>query len=129
MRPIHLLILLMAIGALSVAPLAELPKAAEAAETVVLIGGDDTVEEPKSDGISRRQRRKLGITFRNIRSVAKEMKAEGELSDDPSVAAVQVLDKLTEQHPKAYAEEAPSLDWDKLLEIVERLLAIIMRFF
>jgi len=80
-----------------------------------------------SPGISWRQRREMGITFRNIRTKMKELKVEGRLEDlDRSAAAALVLDELVADNPKAFAD--PSLDWDSLLSFIERILAIIARF-
>jgi len=101
-----------------------------AAETIPIIGGETKTEAASEDGgLTRRQRRKLGVTFRNIRAVAKELDAAGELSPDRTVASAQVLAVLTEQNPRAFEEEAAAIDWDSLLDFIERLMAIIMKFF
>jgi len=103
------------------------PTFAMAAETIkvgsgVAAAGDD------AGTLTRRQRRKLGITFRNIRRVASDLKKAGELSDDKAVAAAQVLQALTQENPKAFQQEAGSIDWDALLDFIERLLELILKF-
>ena len=101
-----------------------------AAETIK-IGGETpevNTRADSSDGLTRRQRRALGVTFRNIRRVASELKKAGELSDDPAIASAQVLKVLTEENPKAFEEEAAAINWDALLDFIERLLELILKF-
>jgi len=99
------------------------------AETILIGDGEEKKAESSDAGLTRRQRRKLGLTFRNIRKVAKELNAAGELSPDRTVASAQVLAVLTEENPRAFEEEAAAIDWDSLLDFIERLMSIIMKFF
>jgi len=114
-------------------------EAVQAAETTITIGDPATgevttfkkVKEAAAEdgGLTRRQRKKLGITFRNIRRVAKELKANGELSDNTALASAEVLEVLTNENPKGFKDEAAAIDWDALLAFIEKLMAIIMKFF
>ncbi len=78
-------------------------------------------------GISMKQRRAMGITFKNIRLKLKELKASGELAglDRAEVSAL-VMSELVEDNPKAFAD--PTLDWDKILSFIELILKILAMF-
>jgi len=93
--------------------------------TPVVVADNEVADDA---GLSRRQRRKLGVTFRNIRRVASDLKKAGELSNDPAIASAQVLRVLTEENPKEFQAEAASIDWDALLDFIERLLELILKF-
>jgi len=87
-----------------------------------------TTDDDDVGSLTRRQRRKLGVTFRNVRRIAIDLKKKGELSDDPAVASAQVLTVLTNENPKAFQEEAAAINWDALLDFIERLLELILKF-
>lgn len=77
-------------------------------------------------GPTWRQRRAMGITFRNIRRVLAEKKAAGELEGkDAATLSVEVANQLAGENPKAFAD--PSIDFDALLDFIERLIAFILR--
>ena len=73
-----------------------------------------------------RQRRKLGITIKNITRVTKELRAAGELEGlgEGEIAAL-VLDKIVEDNPKAFTD--PGFDWDSILVFIERILPLILK--
>jgi len=87
-----------------------------------------TADDDDVGTLTRRQRRKLGVTFRNVRRIAIDLKKKGALSDDPAVASAQILDVLTTENPKAFHEEAAAINWDALLDFIERLLELILKF-
>lgn len=78
-------------------------------------------------GMSLKQRRAMGITFKNIRLKLKELKKTGELAglDRAEVSAL-VMSELVMDNPKAFAD--PSLDWDKILSFIEMILKILAIF-
>ena len=84
------------------------------------------VKPERRSGLDRKARRKLGLTFKNIRRATKALYQAGELEDmSRSEIAAAVLDKITSENPKVYAD--PTLDWDALLDFIERLIPIILR--
>jgi len=91
---------------------------------------DETVGEPQGfrKGLSRRQRREMGLTFLNIRRIAKAGIDSGELTKDTdlAVASAFVIDKLVGENPQAFGD--PSVDWDAILAFVEAILEIVMKF-
>jgi len=87
-----------------------------------------------STRISIRERRQLGLTFRNVRRVVKEMDAAGELDrDNPDGIAVQVLERLIQEKPAEFQKVTADRDWasffDAFLAFLEKILPIIMQFF
>jgi len=101
---------------------AEAPAAG--AETSDLAGA--AAEVAGRRGISGRQRRDLGLTFRNLRQVVRDLHAEGRLEGlSRSDLALVTLDTLMEANPKAYAND--QLDFDAILNFLERILPIILK--
>jgi hypothetical protein len=78
----------------------------------------------ESRGLTFKQRREMGLTLANCLRTAKKLKQAGVLSDDPDVASGQIAAELAGENPKAFAD--PSLDWDAILEFIEKLLPLIM---
>jgi hypothetical protein len=78
-------------------------------------------------GVSRRDARKLGLTIRNLVSIARELKAAGQLTGDREADAEAILSKAITKNPKAFAD--PALDWDAILAFIERILPLIMILF
>jgi hypothetical protein len=76
-------------------------------------------------GLTFRQRIDMGLTVPNMLRVAREMKRNGELSDDADVAAAQIAAALAGENPKAFAD--PSIDWDAILAFIEKLLPLILQ--
>ncbi len=80
-----------------------------------------------------RERRKLGLNFRNIRKAVAELDAAGELDkDDPAGTSVQVMEKILNQNPPAVKAVVGERDWasflDALLVFLEKLLSIWLMF-
>ena len=78
------------------------------------------------DGLSIRQRRDMGLTIRNIRRVIAKGQESGEITEDMTKAelSVYVANELLQDNPGAFQD--PNLDWDALLEFIEKLLPLIM---
>jgi hypothetical protein len=70
-----------------------------------------------------RERRKAGVTFLNIRRILKNM-SEEERQQSPEILSVVVLNQLVVEKPQGFFED---LDWDKLLEFIEKLIELILR--
>ena len=71
------------------------------------------------------ERRRLGLTFGNIARVAKDLKSKGQLAEDPTIAAGQIMAQIAAENPQTYSE--PGVDWDAILEFIEALLPIILQ--
>ena len=76
--------------------------------------------------LSWRERRRMGLTIPKIATTLKQLKAEGEIEQGMSQSeiAVAVLDRLSAEDPKMYADV--SLDIEGILAFIERLLPLIM---
>jgi len=90
----------------------------------------------KRDRVTIRERRELGLTFRNVRRVLEDLEAEGVLErDDVSGTAVQVLDRLVQEDPDKFITAAceGDRDWgaffESLIAFLERLLPLIIQIF
>lgn len=81
--------------------------------------------------LSDREARRLGVNFRTVREAVKELKASGDLDPQASNAeiAAQVADHIASKKENAAAFKAGSIDFDALIAFIEKLLAIIMKFF
>jgi len=84
---------------------------------------DDTVQ---GRGLTFRQRRRMGVTPRNIAKATRQMLADGTITKDTpkDEVAELVLERLVLDNPKAFAD--PTLDWDAILSFIERLIPLIM---
>lgn len=73
-----------------------------------------------------RQRRAMGLTFKNVMGLLKEMNADGDLEDKtmPELA-VEVLHNLVDGQPAAFKD--PEIDWDSLLAFLEKLIPLIVK--
>lgn len=78
-------------------------------------------------GLTFKQRRELGVTFGNIRRVLAEMQSKGEIPQGATAGdlAVMVAHQLVVENPQAASD--PTLDWDALLEFIERLIPLILQ--
>ena len=83
------------------------------------------------------QRRKLGATFKNIRRIVGDMKADGTYDEfvrvedgetivDISALAVEVAQKLKAEKPGSWWDD---IDWEALFAFIERLLILIIELF
>ena len=78
-------------------------------------------------GLTFKQRRAMGITFRTVRLKLKELHAAGELiGKDRGTVALDVMDSLVADNPTAFAD--PSLDWDLVLEWIIRIITLLLMF-
>lgn len=79
------------------------------------------------EGLTRRQRRDMGLTFGNVRRVLSELQAdESACFDDCCIEelAVMVAERVVTENPAAFQD--PQLDWDAILAFIERLIPLIM---
>jgi len=90
-------------------------------------GAVETVEGRRFPGWF--ERRRLGLTPRNIRQTAADLKAKGELSNIPAIAATQVADEIIGKQPVEFKKVEAELDWNKIMEFIERIIEMFMRWF
>jgi len=82
------------------------------------------------------ERRRMGLTFRNVVRVLQEMKADGRLTEysyvdddgrtivDVSSLAVGVAGQLSDEKPGDWSD----IDWDAVLAFLEKLIELILKF-
>lgn len=72
-----------------------------------------------------RERRKLGLTMRDLLATARQLKERGRLGDDltKSEYAAELAYSSVSQNMDAYAKMG--VDWDAIIEFIERLVPII----
>lgn len=101
---------------------------------------DDAVAEPAtaptrvevtaSDGpraLNFIERRRYRLTIRKLRPLVQQVLAEGEVDpEDRTAVAAAVLEKHIDANPGAF-EQPQGIDWDSLLEFIERLIPLILR--
>lgn len=78
-----------------------------------------------------RARRKLGITFRNIRRTMLAMKAADAdaLAEVPAVIAAEVLGRLIAEHPEAFRDPGidwENIDWDAIMAFIEWVVQLVL---
>ncbi len=85
-------------------------------------------------GPTWKQRRAMGVTFRNIRKILGEMQQAGELEGkDSATLAVEVLDRLVTDNPAEFqsAMQVAGADWpaffDALIALIEKLIPLIIK--
>jgi len=83
------------------------------------------------------ERRRLGLTVKNVRKALEELKAEGKLSAyvettedgareiQVSSLAVAVADKLAAERPAEWGE---NIDWDQVLAWIEQILELLIKY-
>jgi len=78
--------------------------------------------------LTRKQRRAMGITIRNIKSKLKEMQESGELDGvDKSEYGPLVMTRLLQDNPKAFGDASQvGIDMDGILAFIEMLLPLIL---
>lgn len=89
-----------------------------------------------SKGITWRQRREMGLTFRNVLREMVARKRAGELDgQDSATLAASIMGDLVQDNPRAFAEYAApdnaAIDPDKmerLMEFLKNLIELIMLF-
>lgn len=94
---------------------------------------------PTGPIMRRLDRRRLGLTPRNIIRTLQAMKAEGVLDDfkivtgdgqlavDVSSLAVVVVDRIRSEKPDAWIDWE-NIDWDAIIAFVERIIELILKF-
>ncbi len=76
-------------------------------------------------GLTIKQRRAMGITFKSLRKEVRAMHDAGELEGKTRAQiSVEVMDRLVRANPKAFAD--PAIDWDSALAWIEKLISILM---
>jgi hypothetical protein len=84
------------------------------------------VSDAPEGGMSRRERRRLGVTFGKCLRAARELKKAGELSDDSETAAAQIAAKLAADKPGDFAKLS-AVDWDAIIAFIEKLIPLILQ--
>jgi len=83
------------------------------------------VPEAKT-GLTFKQRRAMGLTVKNVRTILAAKQAAGELEGRTTEdIAAEVLADLVDQNPKAFAD--PAIDWDAILAFIEKLIPLILK--
>lgn len=76
-------------------------------------------------GLTIKQRRAMGITFKNLRKEIRKMHDAGELKGKTRAeVSVEVMDRLVRANPKAFLD--PAIDWDSALAWIEKLISILL---
>ncbi len=95
----------------------------------------DAPQDPEGTiRLTFRERRKLGLTFRNIRKAVAEIKESGDFDkNDVAGTSAQVLEKIVRENPQGIQDAVGERDWasflDALLSFIEKLMPIILLFF
>lgn len=89
---------------------------------------DDTKVAVPRRGLSRLQRRQLGLTIENIRTSAKKLEESGVVDSETSIseAAALVANDLKSRNNTAFADA--NLDWESILNWIELILKLIGMF-
>lgn len=85
-------------------------------------------------GPTLRERQAMGVTLVNVTRIARDLKSRGEIEGETagSLAPV-VLGVLVDENPETFSPNCKAIDWaaidwDKILEFIERLLELILKF-
>ncbi len=114
-------------------PVVAVPAVVEVPVTATVTSEEPLTGEPVlkpmkiRKGLTIRQRRETGATFRNVRRVLAEMQASGEITEDMDVGTIALLvaDHLLSDTPAAFQD--PTFDWDAFLDFLERLIPLILK--
>jgi len=120
------------------APEAVAPQTATAIPGMVDVD-EPAAEQPKvnADGekcnafgqrrLSIRERRALGLTWRNVFQTTRDLYQDGEIDSDMArgTIAAMVFTEIAGENPKAFAD--PSVDWDAILAFIEEILPLILQ--
>lgn len=81
-------------------------------------------------GLTRRQKVELGLTPRGILKTLRAIHADGELEGrDTSIIAADILSRSAAEHPKAYMDANVGVDWEMVIEWIEKLLPFLLMIF
>ena len=83
----------------------------------------------KRSRLNWRQRRKLGLTFASVLSIVRDMDAADALPEDSAEAAIAVADRLRQNESHSAAYQAAEVDWDTILDFLQRLIELIRSLF
>jgi hypothetical protein len=93
----------------------------------VAVSAPAAEEERVERRLGYRERRALGLTFRNVRRVLDEMDQDGELEGkSSSMLAVEVFDHLVDENPQEFSAVA-EVDWDAILDFLTKLIELILK--
>ena len=131
------LVLLGVVGFLfcSVGFAADAPTVVSPNDAKVVAGGEKvgalasearSAENFAAKSLTWRQRQDLGLTIPKISAVLRDLQKEGQLEKgmDKSVVAAMVLDRLSAENPRAYADR--DIDIETILKFIEAILPLIM---
>jgi len=77
-------------------------------------------------GLSRRQRREMGLTISNVRRTVREINEEEDISEmTQEELSAKVLDRVMSENPQGYQDAA--LDFEGILAFLEGLMPLILR--
>jgi len=89
----------------------------------------------KADRLTHREARQIGITFRNVRRILRDLQAEGVLDvDDAAGTSLQVMGRLQNENPKAFASVGTTgdRDWgaflDAVIAFLEKFIPMLIKF-
>ena len=83
--------------------------------------------EATRKGFTRKERKRMGVTWWNVVRILRDMKAANELSPDNSLNALTVMERLAADRPEAFVFAEAERDWDSFLEFLEKLIALLMK--
>lgn len=136
------------LGCVVPAVVAEAPITWSAPEAKAPAPAKGPLKRWRADGVSGRDRRRCGVTFRNVRRVHREMSQAGELEGlDRATAAVLICNRLRQDNSKAFltaeaAYEKTSVsqalargmaegerDWEHFFDVLIRFIEALMLLF
>lgn len=77
-------------------------------------------------GLSRRQRREMGLTISNVRRTVREINEEEDISEmTQEELSARTLDRIMSENPQGYQDAA--LDFEGILAFLEGLMPLILK--
>lgn len=78
--------------------------------------------------MSARDRRRLGVNFISVLRAAKEVLSDPEyVPESRQSIAEKILEKIMGKNLPQARQDEPAVDWDAILEFIEKLLPIILQ--
>ena len=106
-------------------PVAFVPAAAATAPGPAALDELTLAEQPQ--GLNFFERRRYGLTVLKLKPLVEEVLKNGEVDpNDRTAMAAAVLERHIEANPGMF-EKPEAINWDQLLEFIERLLPLILR--
>lgn len=87
------------------------------------------LREPTIDRLTRKQRKELGLTFKDVRLAARAMRKDGTwdtLDEDGRVEAIK--QRLQAERAVAYGEYAADIDWEQVIKWITFIVQILSLF-